>query len=62
MIAGDEYVAEVTTLRKHDVTGAGHEIEVPNLSEEYGASAAEAEWNAAGAMRRWLSQAERRFA
>jgi hypothetical protein len=55
MISGDEYCAEVTTLRRHDHTGAARDLEVPNLPEEYGATAAQAEWFAADAMRRWLS-------
>jgi hypothetical protein len=62
LIGGDEYVAEVTTLRHHDFTGAGHEIEVPNLPEQYGSTASQAEGHAATQMRRWLSQAERRLA
>ena len=55
MIAGDEYVAEVITLREHDHTGAARDLEVPTLPEEYGATASEAECHAADAMRRWLS-------
>lgn len=62
MISGDEYVAEVITLRKHDYFGAARDLEVPNLPEEYGATASQAECTAAEAMRRWLAQAERRFA
>jgi hypothetical protein len=62
MIAGDEYVAEVTTLREHDHTGAARDLEVPNLPEQYGPTASQAEVNAASQMRRWLSQAERRLA
>jgi hypothetical protein len=65
MISGDEYLAEVTTLREHDHTGAARDLEVPNLPERYGATASQAEGFAAAAMRSWLShgpQAERRLA
>ena len=62
MIGGDEYVAEVTTLREHDYTGAARELEVPNLPEQYGSTASQAEVNAASEMRRWLAYAERRLA
>ena len=62
MISGDEYVAEVITLREHNYFGAARDLEVPNLPEEYGATASQAEGHAASAMRRWLSQAERRLA
>lgn len=62
MISGDEYVAEVTALREHDYKGAARELEVPNLPEQYGSTASQAECHAADEMRRWLSQAERRLA
>lgn len=59
MIAGDEYVAEVVTLREHDHTGAARQLDVPKLPEQYGRTASEADVNAAAVMRRWLAQAER---
>ena len=62
LISGDEYVAEVTTLREHDHTGAARCLEVPNLPERYGPTASSAECRAADAMRSWLSQADRRLA
>ncbi len=62
LIGGDEYLAEVTTLREHDHTGAARDLDVPNLPEQYGRTAAQAEMNAADGMRRWLAQAERRLA
>jgi hypothetical protein len=62
LISGDEYVAEVTTLREHDRTGAARDMEVPNLPEQYGATAWQAELHAADVMRQWLAQAERRLA
>ena len=61
LIGGDEYVAEVTTLREHDHTGAARDLEVPNLPEEDGATASQAELNAANALRRWLTQSDRRL-
>lgn len=62
LIAGDEFVAEVTTLREHDHSGAARKLEVPNLPEQYGSTASQAELSAATEMRRWLTQAERRLA
>lgn len=56
MISGDEYVAEVITLREHDHTGVAREVEVPHLPERYGATASQAEGFAVAAMRSWLSQ------
>jgi hypothetical protein len=52
----DEFVAEVTSLRKHDFTGAAMSIEVPNLPEQYGQTASAAEGNAIAQMKGWLSR------
>jgi hypothetical protein len=56
-VAGQEYVAEVTSLRKHDFTGAAKAIDVPNLPEQYGETASEAEGHAVSHMRLWLQMA-----
>jgi hypothetical protein len=56
-IGGDEFVAEVTSLRRHDATGIGRPLDVPNLPEQYGATASEAESHAVSQMRVWLSMA-----
>jgi hypothetical protein len=52
-----EFVAEVTSLRKHDYTGAAKPINVPNLPEQYGETASEAEGYAVEQMKAWLSRA-----
>jgi len=57
LIGGDEFVAEVTSLRRHDVNGSGKPLDVPNLPEQYGATASEAESHAVHQMRVWLSMA-----
>lgn len=59
-IEGDEFVAEVTGLRKHDVTGAATALEVPDLPEQYGASASTAEGHAVQQMREWLLMTDAR--
>lgn len=56
-VGGDQFVAEVTSLRKHDYTGAAKSIEVPNLPEQYGKTASEAEGHAVEQMKGWLSLA-----
>jgi hypothetical protein len=55
LISGDEYVAEVTRLRRHGPTGAAVELEAPELPEQYGQTASEAEGHAVSAMRAWLA-------
>lgn len=56
-IGGYEFVAEVTSLRKHDFSGAAQLLEVPNLPEQYGETASDAEGYAVQQMRAWLSMA-----
>lgn len=56
-VAGHEFVAEVTALRKHDFTGTAKPLEVPNLPEQYGETASDAEGQAVQQMRAWLSMA-----
>lgn len=55
MISGDEFVAEVTKLRRHGPTGAATDLDTPELGERYGQTASEAEGFAVSAMRAWLS-------
>lgn len=56
-VEGDEFVAEVTGLRKHGPTGAATALEIPNLPEQYGATASMAEGHAVNQMRNWLQRA-----
>lgn len=54
-IGGDEYVAEITQFRRHDRTGAAIDLEPPNLPEQYGETASEAEGNCVAVMHDWLA-------
>ena len=54
-VGGDEFVAEVTGLRKHDFRGTATALEIPNLPEQYGETASAAEGQAVEQMRAWLS-------
>jgi hypothetical protein len=56
-VGGDEFVAEVTGLRKHDFRGMATALEIPNLPEQYGETASDAEGRAVQQMRAWLSMA-----
>ena len=56
-VGGYEFVAEVTGLRRHDYTGAAKAVEVPNLPEQYGETASEAEGHAVEQMKAWLTMA-----
>lgn len=56
-VAGEAFVAEVTSLRKHDFTGAARTLAVPHLPEQYGQTASEAEGYAIQQMRSWLQVA-----
>lgn len=56
-VGGDEFVAEVTGLRKHDFRGMATALEIPNLPEQYGETASDAEGQAVQQMRAWLSMA-----
>lgn len=56
-VGGHEFVAEVTSLRRHNASGAAKPMDVPNLPEQYGETASEAEAHAVHQMRAWLSMA-----
>ena len=56
-VGGQGYVAEVTSLRRHNWTGAAKLMDVPNLPEQYGETASEAEGYAVSEMRAWLALA-----
>lgn len=57
IIGGDNFVAEVTALRRHGPNGAAERLEVPAIREEYGATAPQAEARVITAMRDWLTAA-----
>ena len=56
-VGGHEFVAEVTSLRRHDWTGAAKTMTVPALPEQCGETASEAEGHAVMQMKAWLSMA-----
>jgi hypothetical protein len=56
-VGGHEFVAEVTGLRKHDFKGTATALEIPNLPEQYGETASDAEGQAVQQMHAWLSMA-----
>ncbi len=56
IIGGDDFVADITGLRVHDATGKAQPLELPNVPEQYGSTAPEAEARAADVMSRWLDQ------
>jgi hypothetical protein len=55
VIGGHNFVADITALRRHGVSGAADELDVPVIAEQYGETAQEAEGRAVTAMREWLT-------
>ena len=55
LIAGDNFVADVTALRRHRPNGSADKLLVPAMSEEYGATAPQAEARAIRSMQQWLT-------
>ena len=60
VIGGDNFVAEVTALRRHGPSGAAQPLEVPAVLEQYGATASQAEGRVITVMRQWLDAAAER--
>ena len=58
VIGGHSFVAEVTAMRRHGLTGAALPIEVPAIPEQYGETASEAEKRVIDAFGRWLDSHE----
>jgi hypothetical protein len=56
VIGGHKFVAEVTALRRHGLTGAARPVEVPDLPEQYGETAQEAEQHVIESVGAWLDQ------
>lgn len=54
VIGGHSFVADITALRRHGVTGAAKELPVPALDEQYGETAQQAEGRAIAVMAEWL--------
>jgi len=56
VIGGHNFVAEVTALRRHGVTGVAIPLEVPEIPEQYGETVREAELRAIEALGDWLNR------
>jgi hypothetical protein len=54
VIGGHNFVADVTALRRHGLSGAAQPLQVPAIDEQYGETAQEAEGDAVKAMAEWL--------
>ncbi len=55
VVGGNNFVADITALRRHGMSGAAEELEVPVINEQYGETAQEAEGRAIRAMNDWLN-------
>jgi hypothetical protein len=55
VVGGNNFVADITALRRHGMSGAAQELEVPVINEQYGETAQEAEGRAIRAMNDWLN-------
>jgi hypothetical protein len=55
IIGGHNFVADVTALRRHGLTGAARPLTVPPIAEQYGETAPEAEKRAIEAVGDWLN-------
>jgi hypothetical protein len=55
-IAGDNFVADVTALRRHGPSGTAVPLEVPDIPEQYGGTAQQAQDRAITVMSEWLER------
>ena len=56
VIGGHNFVADITALRRHGLTGAAQPLDLPALDEQYGETAREAESHAVNAMAEWIDR------
>jgi hypothetical protein len=56
VIGGHNFVAEVSALRRHGLTGAAKPLDIPDLPEQYGETARDAEARVIEALGDWLNQ------
>lgn len=54
VVEGVSFVADITALHRHALSGAAELLEVPVIEEQYGETAPEAEGRAVKAMGDWL--------
>ena len=56
VIGGHNFVADITALRRHGLSGAAQPLEVPAIDEQYGETAQEAETHAVREMGDWIDR------
>jgi hypothetical protein len=56
VVGGNNFVADVTALRRHGLTGAARPVDVPPIAEQYGETVQEAEARAIKVMGDWLNR------
>ena len=54
IVGGNNFVADITAIRRHGLTGAARPIDLPPIAEQYGETVQEAEARAIAAVGRWL--------
>ena len=56
LTGGARFVADITALRRHCLSGAAEVVDLPVIDEQYGATAREAEGLAVKAMGEWIDR------
>jgi hypothetical protein len=56
VVGGHNFVADITALRRHGLSGAAEILDLPIIDEQYGETAREAEGHAVRAMGEWIDR------
>jgi hypothetical protein len=56
VVGGNNFVADITALRRHGLSGAAEIVDLPIIDEQYGETAREAEGLAVKAMGEWIDR------
>lgn len=56
VVGGNNFVADITALRRHGLSGAAEILDLPIIEEQYGETAREAEGYAVRAMGEWIDR------
>ncbi len=56
VVGGNDFVADITALRRHGSSGAAEILDLPIIEEQYGETAREAEGHAVRAMGEWIDR------
>ena len=56
VVGGHNFVADITALRRHGLSGAAQVLDLPIIEEQYGETAREAEVHAVRAMGDWIDR------